>query len=203
MRAAPLIVLPFGLRTATRGSDGHSGCGRPQGPPLQSSWLGRRRGGRGGLLLGLDQRLGGDTLQQRLGVGAQATSLFADAAIGRERGHGTVQDAVPLDVVGLEILLLVAGLRLESHAEGADLVELDGHGVEQMLLHDVEEFYEHGGNIGARDGRGVADLLGELARGDRAQADGLAVPLAVDDAVLQMALNYFVSDRHNGWIFRG
>ena len=34
-------------------------------------------------------------------------------------------------------------------------------------------------------------------RGDRAQADGLAVPLAVDDAVLQMALNYFVSDRYN------
>ena len=31
-------------------------------------------------------------------------------------------------------------------------------------------------------------------RGDRAQADGLAVPLAVDVAVLQMALNYFVSD---------
>ena len=45
--------------------------------------------------------------------------------------------------------------------------------------------------------RGGCDLLGELARGDRAQADGLAVPLAVDDAVLQMALNYFVSDRHN------
>ena len=37
-------------------------------------------------------------------------------------------------------------------------------------------------------------------RGDRAQADGLAVPLAVDDAVLQMALNYFVSDRHNCYI---
>ena len=92
----------------------------------QSSWLGRWCGGRGGLLLGLDQRLGGDTLQQRLGVGAQATSLFADAAVGCERGHGTVQDTVPLDVVGLEILLLVAGLRLESHTEGADLVELDG-----------------------------------------------------------------------------
>ena len=66
-----------------------------------------------------------------------------------------------------------------------------------MLLHDVEKLYEHGGDIGARDGRGVADLLGELTRGDRAQADGLAVPLAVDGAVLQMALNYFVSDRHN------
>ena len=124
-----------------------------QGAALQSSWLWRWRGGLGGLLLGLDQRLGGDTLQQRLGVGAQAASLFADAAVGRERGHGTVQDAVPLDVVGLEILLLVAGLRLESHTEGADLVELDGHGVEQVLL--------------------------------------------------QMVLNYFVSDRHNGWIFRG
>ena len=46
-------------------------------------------------------------------------------------------------------------------------------------------------------GVGVADLLGELTRGDRAQADGLAVPLAVADAVLQMALNYFVTDRHN------
>ena len=34
-------------------------------------------------------------------------------------------------------------------------------------------------------------------RGDRAQADGLAVPLAVDGAALQLALNYFVSDRHN------
>ena len=123
-----------------------------QGAALQSSWLWRWRGGLGGLLLGLDQRLGGDTLQQRLGVGAQAASLFADAAVGREGGHGTVQDAVPLDVVGLEILLLVAGLRLESHAEGADLVELDGHGVEQVLLHDVEELYEHGGDVGARDG---------------------------------------------------
>ena len=99
-----------------------------QGAALQSSWLWRWRGGLGGLLLGLDQRLGGDTLQQRLGVGAQAASLFADAAVGREGGHGTVQDAVPLD-------------------------ELDGHGVEQVLL--------------------------------------------------QMVLNYFVSDRHNGWIFRG
>ena len=176
---------------AIRVADGH------KGRALQSSWLRRWRGGRGGFLLGLDQRLGGDPLQQRLGVGAQSASLFADAAVGREGGHGTVQDAVPLDVVGLEILLLVAGLRLESHAEGADLVELDGHGVEQMLLHDVEELYEHGGDVGARDGRGVADLLGELTRGDRAQADGLAVPLAVDVAVLEMALNYFVSDRHN------
>ena len=54
----------------------------------------------------------------------------------------------------------------------------------------------HGLGVGVA-GIGVSDLLGELTRGDRAQADGLAVPLAVDVAVLEMALNYFVSDRHN------
>ena len=87
---------------------------------------------------------------------------------------------------------------LEASPERAGLVEPDGHGVQQIRHQDVEELYEHGDDVGARDGRRVADLLlGELTRGDRAQADGLAEPLAVEPAVLQMALNYFVSDRHN------
>ena len=146
----------------------------------------------------LDERLGGDAAQERLDVASLSVATFADLAVRHEGRHGPVDDVVALNVVCGEVFLFISKGRLEGDPEGADLVEHDGLGVEQVAAHGVEELDEHGGHVGAGNGGGVADLLGKGAGVDGAQADGSAVPLALELAVLQRALVSFESDRHNG-----
>ena len=66
-----------------------------------------------------------------------------------------------------------------------------------MRLHDVEELDEHGGHVTAGHGRGVADLLCELAGRDGTHADGSAVPLAEGLAACDLVLINVESDCHS------
>ena len=149
------------------------------------------------LYTNLTPYLEGDALEEVLDVDALAMALFGDFTVGHEGALGTEEDAGGLDVVGGGLLAGGGYLASDAGAEGAESLEVDGIGVEQVVADGDGELDEHGEDVGVGHGGGVGDLVGQVLGGDVGVGHGLEIPLAVIFRTGHLVLDFSVKYWHN------
>ena len=122
----------------------------------------------------LDALMGGEELREAFlddGVGellgTRGASAHDDGSAHRmlQLGAGAKDDAVYLDVLARDVILLALVLTGEREAEGAYVVYLHAVTVEQSFTDALAHGLQHGQHIRLGDATGVVDVFGYLSGG--------------------------------------
>ena len=94
------------------------------------------------------------------------------------------------------VVEIVYGLQaLQTQTEGAEVVDVDGLAVAEVLGHVCAQGAEHGFDVAGRDGVARVDLMAELLEGDRAGADETGY---VADGIVRIGAGLLVEVKLNG-----